>query len=227
LKHFHRYLLLLLVAACHSDEFTPPGTGLDYFPLETGLYQIYKVDETIYSEVTGTKTESYQIKVEVTDSFPNAEGNYTYVLSRTKRFDDNSPWVDLDTWSARIDGHQVIVNEGNVPIVKFIVPARKGNVWDGNKFNNLDEDEFEVITVDQAFQAGGISFDKTLKVLQENNDDIIVSQDIREEVYARGAGLVLKSTKQVSFCTDDDCRGQQKIKSGRVFKQEIIDYGKL
>jgi hypothetical protein len=71
----------------------------------------------------------------------------------------------------------------------------------------------------------GTTFDKTLTVQQENNDDIIVFEDRREEVYARGAGLIQKTITQLHYCTADDCRGQMIIESGTVYKQEIIEYG--
>lgn len=216
----------LLAVSCDPDEFQAPDIGLNYFPLRTGHYQIYNVNETVYSEVAAPENRVYQLMVEVTDSFPNSgETGYTYVLRRMKRADQNASWQDLDTWSVRRDDRELVVNEGNRPFVKLTFPLRRGNAWNGNKFNNLDADEYEIEALDESFTAGGTTFEQTVVVNQENNEDLIVFQDRREEVYARDVGLIYKETTQLRYCTSDDCLGQQKIKSGIIYKQEIIAYG--
>jgi hypothetical protein len=226
LKHFLNYIILTLLAvSCSSHEFKPADIGLEYFPLRAGYYQTYTIDEVLYSEVAEPETLAYQLKVQITDSFPNNDGTFTYVLHRSKRPDANSAWENLDTWSVRGDDRELIVNEGNIPFVKLTFPLKRGNAWNGNKFNSHDEDEYEVVALDQSFTAGGTIFDKTLTVLQENNEDLIVFLDERKEVYARGVGLIYKEAKQLHYCTADNCRGQQKIESGSVFKQELIEYG--
>ena len=228
MKHFLKYFpfFLILAVSCKTDDFTPTDIGLDYFPLQKGFYQVYNVEEVIYSEVAGTKNLAYQIRVEVTDSFPNTEGGYTYVLSRGKRVSESASWQALDTWSARNnDDRELIVSEGNTPFVKLTFPARKGSGWNGNKFNDLEQDEYEVLNADQPFTAGGMTFEKTLTVGEENNEDLIVFQDLRQEIYARGVGLVYREVLQLNYCTKDNCRGQQKITNGTIFKQTIIEYG--
>jgi hypothetical protein len=225
-KHFLKYFLasLVLATACDSDEPKPVDIGVDYFPLQTGNSYTYDIDETIYSEVAPVKNLVYQLRIEITDSFPNAEGDYTYVLHRSTRNDVNSAWEDLDTWSVRGNDREIILNEGNIPYLKLTFPLKAGNSWNGNKYNNLEADQYEVTAMDQPFVVSGTTFDKTLSVLQENNEDFIVFQDKREEVYARDVGLIYKETIQLSYCTTNDCVGQQKIKSGTIYKQQIAEY---
>jgi hypothetical protein len=214
----------MLAAACTSDEFTPADKGLDYFPLKKGFYQIYKVDSVGYSEVADPVTLAYELMTEVTDSFPNPEGSFTYVINRYKRVDSSSPWRDLDTWSVRVNGREAVVNEGNVPFVKLIFPVKTNLSWNGNKFNSLDEDEYKIIAI-ESFSAGGATFEQALTVEQEDNDDFIVFLDQRKEVYARDAGLIYKEITQLTYCVEDDCRGQEIIESGTQYKQELIEYG--
>jgi hypothetical protein len=227
LKQFVKYFatLAILAAACTSDEFKPADRGLDYFPLKKGFYQIYKVDSTGHSEVAGTVTIAYELMTVVTDSFPNPEGSFTFVISRYKRTDSSSPWLDYDTWSARINDREVVVNEGNVPFVKLTFPVKADNAWNGNKFNSLGEDEYEIVDFQQPFSTTNTTFDNAATVQQENNDDFIVFLDQRKEVYARDAGLVYKEITQLTYCVEDNCRGQQIIESGIVYKQELIEYG--
>lgn len=227
MKHFVKYLvgLGILVAACTSDEFKPADRGLDYFPLKTGLYHIYKVDSIGYSEVAEPETLAYELMTEVTDSFPNPEGNFTYVISRFKRLDSTSAWQNFDTWSARVSNREAVVNEGAVSFVKLVFPVVAKSVWDGNKFNSNDTDEYEITVFQQPYMAGGMTFESAITVEQENNEDFIVFLDERKEVYARGVGLVYKEITQLQYCVDDNCRGQQIIERGTIYKQELIEYG--
>ena len=229
MKHFHKYFAgyLILAAACNSDEFKPADIGLDYFPLQTGSYHVYAVDEILYSEVQEPEMLAYQLRVEINDSFPNTEGGYTYVIHRRKRTNETDPWQDLDTWSARENERELVVHEGNTAFVKLTFPLKKGNAWNGNKFNNLNEDEYIVEAMDEPFTAGGTTFENTVHVIQEDNDDVIVYFDQREEVYAKSVGLIYREIAQLNYCTDDSCIGQQIIKSGKIYKQEILEYGNL
>jgi hypothetical protein len=226
-KHFAKFFvgLWILAAACTSDEFKPADRGLDYFPLKTGFYQIYKVDSIGYSEVAAPKTLAYELMSEVTDSFPNTDGSFTYVISRFKRDDQSMPWQNYDTWSARISNSELVVNEGNIPMVKLVFPLQDKSEWDGNKFNSMDADRFEIITYKKPFVAAGTTFEEAVTIEQENNDDLIVFFDKRLEVYAPGAGLIYKEITQLEYCVDDACRGQEIVESGTKYKQELIEYG--
>jgi hypothetical protein len=229
LKQFLKYLPLfaLIAVSCGKDEFTPIDPGYDYYPLRKGFYQIYEIDSTGYSQVSEPVNQKYQIKVEVTDSFPSAQSVYTYVLARSIRKDEAASWRNLDTWSVRVEGDELIVNEGNRPYLKLTFPIRAGNSWDGNRYNNLVEDEYELTESGKSFTTtDGIAFEHSLTVQQEFNDDPIVFQDLRKEVYARGVGMVYKEVNQLVYCTDDPCLGQQIIESGMIYQQEIIEYGK-
>jgi hypothetical protein len=227
-KHFLRYLVFLLwvAAACNDgDEAKPADIGLNYFPLQTGFYQIYAVNEIVYSAVNDPDTLQYQLQVMVVDSFPHSEGGYTYVLQRSKRAEATEPWQASETWSAKANDRELVVQEGNVPYVALTFPLRKGGSWNGNSYNNLEADEYTVDTFDEPSTVGGISFDNTAQITLEDQDDLIVYYDNRVDVYAREAGLIFRQAEQLNFCTQPDCIGQQVIESGRKYKQEIIEYG--
>ena len=220
-------LLCVLVLGCDREESVPLELGLDYFPLNGGAYQVFQVEETRYSGMGDPATEIYQIKVQVKDSFPNSDGTFTYVLARYKRAASPDTWVNFETWSARINEHEVVVNEGNTSFVKLAFPLRNGLTWDGNKFNGFGEDEYMITSFGIPATVNGTTFEETLTVSQEANDDVIVFLDERREVYAKNVGLIMRESRQLSYCTEDHCRGQQQIESGAEFKYELIEYGYL
>ena len=212
--------------ACNDgDQPNVNDSGSDYFPLKVGTYQRYRVDEIRYSQVAEPETLRYELKEVVVDSFVNASKSIVYVIQRSTRADENSEWQFLETWSARKNTESAISVEGNTAYEKLSFPLNKGASWDGNEFNDLGEDSYAVTDYDVSSDVNGTTFDKTLTVEQEFNEDPIVYTDLRTEVYARGVGLIKKETTQLVFCQSQTCPGNELIESGVIYKQEIMEYG--
>ncbi len=198
-----------------------------YFPLKVGSYQRYQIDVTIYSELDPPEVNSYQLKIETVDSFQTIEGDYQYVLYRSKRLTASDPWEYLDTWSARRSPIRVVLQEGNTSFVKLEFPLRENREWNGNLFNTLGEDVYESIQIKQPFTIEGLpEFSKTITVIQSDNQDFIVYQDKRSEVYAQNVGLIEKKVLQLHYYTlPVEDIGKQKIKNGVEYTQRLIEYG--
>jgi hypothetical protein len=225
-KHFSKYLagLILLASACGKDDFVPADRGLDYFPVRVGSSWIYEVNETIYSEVAAPKPSSYRLKLMVTDSLMNSAGSYTYTVSRARQDIGASTWSAVDTWSIRKNDREVVVTEGNTSFKKLMFPTRAGLTWNGNEYNNMGEDFYSLGEYDGEISLEGTTFENTLRVEQESNEDFIVFLDEREELYTKGIGLVRQSINQLNYCTTENCIGQQKIKSGKTYVQVLTSY---
>lgn len=225
MKHFVKYLaFFVLLGACSAEEALVPDTGAGYFPLKKGHYQVYAVNEIHYSG-SQVETVNYELMTAVVDSFPSAGGQYTYVIHRSQRSGESDAWEVIDTWSARIGQSEAILSEGNTPFVKVKFPATEDSRWNGNAFNTLGVDEYEIREAGQRKEFNGMVFDRTITVEQEHNEDFIVYRDERAEVYALGVGLVYKKTLQFSYCTEDHCLGQEKINAGIEREMVIKEYG--
>lgn len=198
-----------------------------YFPLEVGRYLVYQIDETRYSELDPTEISSYQLRIETVDAFETVEGDLQYVFYRSTRATESDPWVYQDTWSARRSPIRAVMQEGNTSFVKLSFPLRENKEWDGNTFNSLGEDVYETIHVKKPFTIEGLpEFPKTITVQQSDNQDFIVYQDKRSEVYAEEVGLIEKKTLQLHYYTlPVEDIGKQKIKNGIDFSQRLIEYG--
>ncbi len=197
-----------------------------YFPSAVGRYQIYQVNQTLYSELDPIEITSYQLKIETVDSFKTIEGDYRFVMYRSTRTNASEPWIYIDTWSAKSSAIRAIMQEGNTSFVKLAFPLRENREWDGNAFNTLGEDEYEAIHVKESFTIEGLpTFPKTITVQQSDNQDLIVFQDKRSEVYAEDVGLIEKKTLQLYYYTSPADIGKQKIKNGVDYTQRLIEYG--
>lgn len=207
-------------------------------PLVVGTYSIYDVEETRYSVVNGQQDFIYQLKEMVTDSFVNNIGGITYVIQRSIRDNSALSFEYKDTWSARIEANQVVVNEGNVPYVRLAFPVIAGRQWNGNALNSLKGDEscgdninftcdlYQIESVGVPYQLNKDLYSETVSVVQSNNIDLIVNQDIRKEIYVRSIGLVYKESSVLNYCTVGSCIGQQQIDDGYVLKQTLVEHGK-
>jgi len=228
LKLFHKFLVFAaaLLFACEEGEpFQPADHGFEYYPLQTGMYSIFEVNETRYSQLSQPQILNYELKTQVVDSFRNAEGDFTFVIYRYTRPDSDAEWIFLDTWSARTNSDEAIASEGSVPYVKLSFPLSHGIRWDGNKRNNDATDEYEVKSLGEPMTINNLTFDNTLTVEQESYDDKVTRTDLRTEIFAKNVGLIRKETTQLTYCTEVICLDDRIIESGIIFQQAIKQYG--
>lgn len=228
--------LVVIVGGCHNPDEPVLEDEANYFPLKIGVYQIYDVKETRIDQIN-TVELAYQLRTEVTDSFPNQNGGYTYVLTRSKRNTPSLPWTPLNAWSARTDDKHLVVNEENIPYVKLAFPFAEGKSWNGNLMNaqggkencGTTQESCDIYTLEglsEPFETStGQSFEKTVTVIQSNDKDVIVGQDVRKEIYALGTGLIYKESTILEYCSVGSCAGKQEVIKGFIYKQVISEYG--
>lgn len=227
MKHFFKYLTFLIAVAiisCDSNEEFVTENKASYLHLRKGAYQVYDVTETLYT-LGQPETFKYELRMVVADSFLNAEGDYTYTIYRSKKNEGDENFTYLDTWSARTNSREIIVNEENTTFLKLKVPARENDQWDGNLYNALGEDLYSVTEVNASRSVNQITFEDCIVIEQNDNQDFVVALDQRSETYARGVGLIEKHIKQLSYCSVGPCLGQQQVESGVILAQTIKSYG--
>ena len=201
--------------------------GYGYFPGEVGSWIIYDVDSTWWDDFTVPSTVrnyNYQIKEVIESTFLDAEGRETFRWERYKRDTVTDPWVIKDVWMANKTATTVEMVEENERFIKLIFPVKLLKIWDGNSTNTIEEWDYQYTEVDVPRTIGGLSFDSTLVVSQQDYNPWIY-YDFFEEYYAKNVGLIYKKgihweKDDASFSWDVDYKG------GFEYTFTINSYGK-
>jgi hypothetical protein len=228
---------MILLAGCSSHDPELISVVPDYFPLKTGSWFIYTVDSVVTNQNIAA-TYSYELRVQAIDSFKTDEGDYTWILQRSKRSDAASPWASMPTWSARLSNNQLIISEGNISYVAMESPLLNGTSWDGNGFNTLGGGErcpgtvisncdlYTISDTGKPYELPDMTITNSVTVVESDDPDSIVGPDLRSRVYGKGVGLLYREFIQASYCTFG-CSASQFITQGVSYRQTLKDYGGL
>ena len=215
-----KYIVVILITftllACDNINSNLPLSqdGGKFFYPNIGQSIMYDVEDTEY-ELTGKFTvKTYQLKEVNVSAFKDSEGKETLRIERYRRENDSQKWTIDSVFTAKKEIDKALKTENNVTYLKITFPIKEGIKWNGNMFNSLGNDTYEMKKVNQAFQTNGQKFGNSLTVIQQN-DSTLVDLKRRTEVYAEGIGLVYQEKINVSYCNSVDCLGKGKIDFGK------------
>ncbi len=220
----HVLIFALFLTACQEREAPLSDLGMDYQPLEAGLFWIYQVDETLVFGENDAEESSFLIRDKVDYVYKNAEGEDVFVIKREKSSDSNF-WQAVFSYPMQYKNNSLLKTIENRPTVNLVFPPVQGKSWDGAIFSSAPNDEYMIVEIGSLTVAEQ-NFNPALKVLHEEADDEITFRDNRYEIYALGIGLVEHYFEVFSYCSRNDCLGDKLIDSGRKTHMRILEYGK-
>lgn len=239
-RHFSRLALLsglamlLYLTSCSTKTMEPDlsASGFDYFPLDSGHYNVYKVQESQVRFLQPNVNTAYLIKEVVGNSFGNDRGELAYRLYRYKYADTSRVpdyqalnWEMDSVWTLRRTGTTAVRVENNVPRVVLAFPLREGQNWNGNLYNQQGSENpqtYRVREFNRALTVLGARFGRSLRV-QMSNDFNCLGQDVRNEWYAAGVGLIQRQQTVLTF-NPDSCNNR--VLQGRTVLMQLVATGK-
>lgn len=222
-------IVVILLAGCSAEtlESADANIGNDYFPLNVGSYRIYDVKSIEYIYSGDNDTSLYYLKEVVADTFTNLEGNEAFRIERLVSESIDGEWEIDSVWTATNDLSQAIVFENNLPYIKLVFPVEEDKEWDGNSMSALEEDLYVMQDVNRSYTVSDtLTFDQTVTVVQEEENDNLIYSENRSEVYAKDVGLIYKEHILLNYCSETDCIGQYIIETGTDYRMELVAYGK-
>lgn len=208
-------IISFLFVACENinSNLPPPQDGGNFFYPNTGQSVVYDVEDTQY-ELTGKFTvKTYQLKESIASIFKDLEGKEALRIERYRRENDSQKWTIDSVFIAKKEIDKALKTENNVTYVKIIFPIKEGVKWNGNAYNSLGNDIYELKKANQSFQTNGQKFDNTFSIIQQN-DSTLVDLKRRIEVYAENIGMIYQEKTNVLYCNSGDCLGKGKIDFG-------------
>jgi len=182
----------------------------DYYPLKIGKYITYKLDSTVYVNLSTVKEiHSYVIQDKIDASITDNLGRPSYKVRRYIRSKtDSTKWNDLGSYLVTYDSTQLEVVQDNLRFIKLKEPIATGFNWKGNSYINtltapelqyLNYWDYEYEQVRRPFTINGISYTETITVNQQNdslgspgNKKFYYEVIFSKEVYAKSIGLIYK-----------------------------------
>lgn len=221
--------VLALILSCKTEApcgcAAPPQTGKTFFYPLLGQVVIYDVQEIQYVLTSVPTIKNYQLKEVFASISIDADGKEALRIERYRRENDSQKWKIDSVFSAKKEMDKALKTENNVTLVKLIFPVSEGLKWNGNVYNSLGNDTYELKRLNQSFQTNGQNFPKTLTVIQQN-DSTLVDLKRRLEVYAEGIGVIYQEKINVSYCSSGECLGKGKIDFGTKYVLKIKSYEK-
>ncbi|MBD8489232.1 hypothetical protein IFO69_10795 [Echinicola sp. CAU 1574] len=217
------FCFIILLAACQQKETEPIDLGYDYMPLEVNRFWIYEVDETIFYGENDSESSHFYFRDVISESYIGEEGRLVYLVNREKSTDQTT-WSNHMVYTLQVKQNALVRSSENQYTVSFVFPPKQAIVWDGNAYNTLNEDDYNLELV-KAYEVGGKTYQSTAKVYQETEDDLITIRDNRYEVYAKGVGMIEEYKEVLTYCSRNDCLGEQIIDSGRFIHLKLINNG--
>jgi hypothetical protein len=227
-KYF--WIGLLGILACREVEIQPESAnlGYEYYPLQKGMFWLYKVDTVEYFFSGDTTRGSFFRKITVTDSFVNPAGQLRYVLTAEKSFDTlRGGYLPDSTFTAFANETQAFLVENNRPILKLVFPIKENLTWNGDAFHPNKLGEGEVYRMTRLGRREEIYPGKEVATLTVTNnyDSSCVGLIRRFERYGAGVGLIFRERTAISYKTDPlPCTGV--IEQGKVRQYRLIRHGK-
>lgn len=229
MKNLIFLLAILLLISCKKENDNTVITNIDYgyFPLDTGKYFVYQVEEIeIDSALNYYDTTRYQLKIVYESFFADAEGNLALRVERYKRTSAGLNWSIADVWYANRTIGSVQFVEENMRFVKMVFPTELFKSWDGNAYNTLDGETYSISDINQPWSINSNAFDSVITITQLY-DTTLLYKYYKVEKYAKNIGLIYKRDMNVESqnITFPNVLVENRITSGTIFTQKLIDYG--
>jgi hypothetical protein len=189
-----------------------------------GSYIEYDVTEQEFLVGRSPQIRNYQLKERIEEQYKDISGQISFRIARFRRGDDKQSWLPDSTIVIKVSSNKIIRNEAGRDFVKIQFPLLEKATWNGNLYNNIGEDKYELKNVGAVYKIGNQTFPYTVTVLQQN-DSTLVNQDKKIEIYAKEVGLIYKEKSVLQYCSSSAaCVGKFQIDYGI---KQVVRFRKL
>ncbi|MEO0898308.1 MAG: hypothetical protein AAFY71_17985 [Bacteroidota bacterium] len=192
---------------CDRTQDLIPEHTYRIFPNETGKFRIMYVEDTTFTTqgIDFPVVDQFYKKEEIGDTVIDLTGRAVKELQVFRsenefgteyRFQQDRVWTQfiLPQDGATYFAERIEENDRTL-VLKF--PVFTGVVWNGNLYNDLDDQQFTYQSIDTTVTVRGRTFDQCVMVLREQRDGIFNIYSY--EIYAPDVGLIKKYARRLIF----------------------------
>ncbi|WP_162415571.1 hypothetical protein [Cyclobacterium roseum] len=217
-------LLGIFAVGCEVLREEPPIITSTYYPLATGNFWEYQVDNTRYFGEEDFETTEFFYRDEIVDQYLNADNDLVYRVRR-QYSEDRNRWDDEKSYTLTFSNSRIIRHDNNLQEIVLSYPVAADTEWNGNAYNSRPSTYFFIERMGDYLVENNY-FPETVTVRQSEEDDQITLRDIRYEVYGKEVGLIESYYEVFKYCSRNECLGEQIIQEGRFTHLKLISYGK-
>ncbi len=190
-----------------------------YFPLAINDYSIYAVEELNHDPFREqTDTTRYWLRETIIDTLRDNAGRLVFQIEQEISSDTGNTWSFLNYGLTHNDLYTAQRFVSDIRTVVLSYPLRERKSWDANELNNQAKKTARYYDIDQPYTLNEKVYDATLRVDLGDEVDAFF-QEVEEEIYARGIGLIQR--KKINVETQPN-----KYKKGNELRQTIIHTNK-
>jgi hypothetical protein len=226
LKSFSALLLLLssimLVACSKKIDDSQNQLHTEYYDLTPGRFIEYEAIEITHNSNSAIQhdTLNYFLRIQIEDTIFDNLGRLNRKYVRYKRLSANDNWVISDVWMAYKDNNNAELIEENERIIKLKFPVNSFVSWNANVFNSSNSLDCSYEQIHSAKTVNGLFFDSTV-IVNQGSDRNLIRFYKKQEVYAKGIGMVYKYYKDLNISNFDTLQ----ISSGKELILKPLQYG--
>ena len=228
------YLCILLygglwMTVCSDDQQPVPEPFIqhrDYVKMEKGLTLFYRVDSIVYNDFENTiDTTSFRIIHKVLDKLTDSAGIRQYLVKRSVKGFQSENLLSSSLYRTRFTPETYQRFQNNRRLLALEFPLEAGATWDGNRFNNLDSQQYRVKAIHQPATVLDKAYDSTLLIREEYNENLI-SLKAQRTRYAKGFGRIYHENINLRFRGDsippEDVPWEAKANTGQIVRHRLM-----
>lgn len=226
-SHFlHIALIVFILLAGWGCKHEVADLQIDYryFPDSIGRFVEYQITEIEIDNSDTLVYDSYLLKEIVESKFFDSEGRETMRIERYRKNSLSDQYIINDVWTANVLKGSAQKTEENVRFIKLVFPVALYKSWNGNAYNNLPAEIYEITQMDEPLNLNDQSFENVLTVTQAD-DESIIHKTYKVEKYAQEVGLIYKEIVEVESQATTGEPIMERIEKGIIYTQEAIGYG--
>lgn len=218
-------IILALLIGCTDSTTTPEESAYRFFPLETGRFAEYEVQETSYAVGKTPVSTKYYLKEIYGSETLGASGRVQYQIKRYRRNTIQQNWVADSVLTAYLLPDRAVKTENNRSFLKMIFPLYEGLSWNGNQYNTLPAQNYVAHFNKIPFTLNSLSFAESLDIIQQRDSSLVTLVKFTER-YAPNVGLIYKESTALDYCQKLNCLGSGVVESGTKKTMSLIAHGK-